>query len=309
MHHQQTKPEQTNQENGFVSRHLFILIVVIVTLIVLYLASRNMTLVGITATLFLLAHVVAVFVIMYGGRLLLGTVIRKMHAQPEPHSHSHSEVHHHSGDFETEGVTISWAWFYDIFTRVFFAGNVQKVMKSTIKLAKIQSGEKVLDVGCGTGTLAILAKRSVQDAKISGIDASPEMIAHAQQKAKKNQQDINFQIGLVEDLQFPDESMDVVMNSLMFHHLPSVDLKKKALQEMLRILKPGGRVLIVDFEPPKRGLYKSILTMIVGDMTSIDNSTVPPLLREVGFTRVEMGATDSPIASYIAGVKPIQNGG
>lgn len=299
MHHQQAKPKQNNQESGIVRRHMFLLTVVIVTLIVLYLESRNMTLVGIAAVLFLVAHVVAVFVIMYGGRLLLGKVIRKMHIQPEPHSHGH---------VETEGRTISWAWFYDIFTTVFFAGMVQKMMKSTVKLANIQSDEKVLDVGCGTGTLAVLAKQTTKDAEINGIDASPEMIARAQQKAKQKQLDVNFQLGLVEDLQFPDDSIDVVMNSLMFHHLPSVDLKKKALQEMLRVLKPGGRVLVVDFEPPKPGLYKSFLTMIIGDMTSIDNTIVPPLLREVGFTQVKMGATDSPIASYIAGVKPIQNG-
>lgn len=306
MHHQQTKLKQNNQENGIVRRHLFMLIVGIVTLIIMYLGSRNMRLVGLAAVLFLLAHVVAVFVIMYSGRSLLATVIRKMHAQPEPHSHGHSEVHHH-GDGETEGRTISWAWFYDIFTKVLFGGMVQKMMKSTVKLAKIQSGEKVLDVGCGTGTLAVLAKQTTRDAEISGIDASPEMIARAQQKAKQQQVDVDFQIGLVEDLRFPEDSFDVVMNSLMFHHLPSADLKKKALQEMLRVLKPGGRVLVVDFEPPKPGLYKSFLTMILGDMTSIDNTTVPLILEEVGFIQVEMGSTDSPIASYVAGVKPIQN--
>lgn len=303
MHHQQDSSNQG--ASSIVMRHLFIAIVAIVMLAVLYVEFQSAQVVGAAAVLFALVHIVAVVVIMYGGRGILRSVIRRFHGQPEPqvHSHDNNVSHHRAYDLETEGRTISWAWFYDIFTRVLFFGSVQKMMTSTVRLANIQAGEQVLDIGCGTGTLAILAKQTVNQADIYGTDASTKMIERARQKAQQRQIDVNFQPGLAEKIQFPDDTFDVVMNSLMMHHL-TTELREKALVEVYRVLKPGGRLLIVDFEPPKEGLLKSFLTLILGEMTSIDNTTVPPLVEAVGFTQVEMGATDTRIATYILGIKP-----
>lgn len=302
--HSHNEPSPSPSRSGFIVRHLFLLVVAIVILAVLYVESQNMTTVGFAAVLLVLTHVVAVVVIMIGGRSFLRTFIRKIHGQPNPQPEASSYNHHHANDLETEGHTIGWAWFYDIFGRLVFAGKVKTMMQSTVKLANIQSDEKVLDVGCGTGTLAILAKQtSGHNVKIYGIDASPEMIERAQQKAQQDTVDVDFQIGLVENIQFPDGTFDLVMNSLMMHHL-TPDLRQKALVEIYRVLKPGGRLLIVDFEPPKKGLYKTILTLLLGGMTSIDNTTIPPLVKNAGFIDVKIGATDTSIATYISGVKP-----
>ena len=304
MHsHNESSHSQSNP--NLIGRHLFLLVIAIIILAGLYLASQNMTVVGSTAILLLLAHVGAAAVIIYGGRTLLRSIIHKFHGQPAPQPEAHSHSHHYANDLETDGHTIGWAWFYDLFIRVIFSGKVSIMMKSTVKLANIQSGEKVLDVGCGTGTLAILAKQTTgQNAEIYGTDAAPEMINRAQQKAQQDNIEIDFQTGLVENIQFPDDTFDLVMNSLVMHHLPA-DLQQKALMEIYRVLKPGGRLLIVDFEPPKAGFYKSFLTLIIGDMTSIDNRVLLPSVKTAGFTNIDMGPTDTSIATYISGKKPL----
>lgn len=172
-----------------------------------------------------------------------------------------------------------------------------------MRLANIQPHEKVLDVGCGTGTLAILAKStSHPTVEMFGTDAAPEMIVRAQQKAYEAGVQVDFRPGLVEDIAFPDDTFDIVLSSLMVHHLPG-DLKSKAFAEIYRVLKPGGRLLIIDFEPPKKGFSKLFFSMALRGMMQIDNSTVPPLLEAAGFTSVNMGSSGLLIATYISGKK------
>ncbi|MBZ0301757.1 MAG: methyltransferase domain-containing protein [Anaerolineae bacterium] len=294
MHSHKEVPDHSGG-TGFLVRHLFLLIVALAILSVLYVEAQNLTGFGWGVVLLLLAHVVAIIVIMHSGRALLRRLFQAIHG-PSDHSHYHAQ------ELETEGRIISWAWFYDIFTRLIFASRVQTMMKAAVSLAKIQPGEKVLDVGCGTGTLAVLAKQGDgRTAELHGIDAAPEMIERARQKAKTAHVEVDFQPGLAEDIRFEDDAFDLVMNSFMMHHL-TPELREKALAEIYRVLKPGGRLLIVDFEPPKPGLYKSFLTLIIGDMTSIDNTTLLPIVRSAGFQQVEIG-TVSTLATYISGVK------
>jgi ubiquinone/menaquinone biosynthesis C-methylase UbiE len=88
-------------------------------------------------------------------------------------------------------------------------------------LAGLKSGDSVLDVGCGTGALAMAAKQRVgASGKVHGIDASPEMIARARKKANKRGSDVGFRTAVVEELPFPDETFDAVLSTLMLHHLP-----------------------------------------------------------------------------------------
>lgn len=310
-HHSDNHPAPRVSPSNFIVRHFFLLVVVAAIAAVVYVETQAINVAGAALIALIIAHIVAVVVIMYGGRSILRNLLRRLHGQPvtstmTQHSHDDAQGHsHHTDSLDTEGITLSWAAFYDLFTRILFGGQIKKMMQSTVKLANIQPGEKAMDVGCGTGTLAILAKQTAgQKATLYGVDASPQMIERAQEKARNAGVDVTFQTGLVESIQFPDGTFDVVMNSLMFHHLPSTELKRSALAEMYRTLKPGGRLLVIDFEPPKDGLSKAFLTMILGDMTSIDNTTVPPLLEQAGFVNVKIGPTDSKIATYIMGIKP-----
>jgi ubiquinone/menaquinone biosynthesis C-methylase UbiE len=116
-----------------------------------------------------------------------------------------------------------------------------------LDFARLAPGESVLDIGCGTGTLAIAAKRRVgTSAVVHGIDASPEMIARAHRKAKHAGMKIAFETAPAQSLPFPDARFDVVLSTVMMHHLPRVG-REEAAREARRVLKPGGRMLVVDF--------------------------------------------------------------
>lgn len=137
---------------------------------------------------------------------------------------------------------------YDLLLWFITRGREQAFRRKLLDLARIVPGERVLDVGCGTGTLAILARQRVgSGGAVSGIDASPEMIARAARKAARKGVDVSFQQGLVEALPFPGNSFDAVTSTVMLHHLPR-KAREQCVREIGRVLKPGGRVLAVDFE-------------------------------------------------------------
>ena len=82
--------------------------------------------------------------------------------------------------------------------------------------------------------------------RVVGIDPGSEQIARARAKAARRILPIEFQIGVIEDLPFPDQTFDVVFSTLMMHHLPA-SLKRQGLVEIARVLKGGGRPVIADF--------------------------------------------------------------
>jgi ubiquinone/menaquinone biosynthesis C-methylase UbiE len=156
---------------------------------------------------------------------------------------------------ETKGLVMGggWrhdlmAWFIDTFM---FRGQWRELRQRTADLAQLQSGETVLDVGCGTGTLALeVARRVGRAGRVAGVDPGTEQIARARAKAARRNAPIEFQIGVIERLPFPDRSFDVVFSTLMMHHLPA-PLKRQGLAEIARVLKPGGRLVIADFTHKK----------------------------------------------------------
>src|ERR1035438_3202485 len=104
--------------------------------------------------------------------------------------------------------------------------------------------------------LPIAVRRQVgTTGTVYGVDASPEMLARANKKARKAGVEIVLKNGLVESLPFPDAHFDVVLSTVMLHHLPG-KLRRQCAGEIRRVLKPGGRVLAVDFgtSPAQRGI-------------------------------------------------------
>ena len=141
----------------------------------------------------------------------------------------------------------------------------------------------MLDVGCGTGTLAIEVQRRVGSAgRVVGIDPSAEQIARARAKAARRNLPIEFQIGVIEQLAFPDQTFDVVLSTLMMHHLPA-SLKRQGLVEIARVLKPGGRLVIADFTRKQERAGQAARFHAGGSSLH----ELAALVADAGFTQVE----------------------
>ena len=213
--------------------------------------------------------------------------------------------HEHAGEQtpETQGNVIHWAGWYDALTNYI----LRPSQKSIGALAQVKAGDKVLDVGCGSGRLTMAAQGwAGTDGQAVGIDPSPEMVQVARKIAARAGLKVKFEVGVVESLPFPDGSFDVVLNRLMLHHLPD-DLKQRGLAEMCRVLKPGGVCLVVDFEPPKSGLLRLIVENHLTPMAHVDVRTYVSLLEQAGFMEIETGPTSSKLLSYVWGRKPVKN--
>lgn len=122
--------------------------------------------------------------------------------------------------------------------------------RKQIGMVDLRKGEKILEVGCGTASLSILAKQVTGETGIvEGIDLAPKIVAKAQDKARASHLEIGFRCASIDALPYPDECFDAVISSLMFHHLP-VEIKKRGLEEVYRVLKRGGRFFLCDFASP-----------------------------------------------------------
>ena len=189
---------------------------------------------------------------------------------------------------ETKGLILNGGWRYDLmgwFVDTFlFRGQWQELRQKTASLASIQPGEQVLDVGCGTGTLALLvARREGRAGRVVGVDPSTEQISRARSKAARHKVPVDFQIGVIEHLAFPDQTFDVVLSTLMMHHLPA-PLKHQGLAEIARVLKPGGRLVIADFKHKKE--RKGQAARFHAGGSSMQDLAV--MISDAGFEQLEM---------------------
>jgi ubiquinone/menaquinone biosynthesis C-methylase UbiE len=155
--------------------------------------------------------------------------------------------------------------------------------------ADLPQGGTVVDVGCGTGTFVLALKQRRPDAQVSGVDGDEEILALA--RAKPGAEGIEWREGLAQELPATAQSADVVTTSLVLHHLLPDD-KRKALTEMKRVLKPGGRLHVADWGRPSDPLM-SALFYVVQIADGFDRTAdhragrLPSLIEEAGFGAVE----------------------
>ena len=154
--------------------------------------------------------------------------------------------------------------------------------------AEIGPGCRVLDVGCGTGTQAVLAKQTHPDAEVVGVDGDDKALAIARSKADRAGVAIAFDAGLATALPYADARFDRVISSLVFHHLVEAD-KRRVLAEILRVLAPGGAFVLVDFGEPLTVLERIGAKLFLRGEHARENleGRLPALLREAGFSRIE----------------------
>ena len=215
------------------------------------------------------------------------------------HTHSHLVEQ----PAQTEGKLIRWSPYYDLTVNIISLGHARLLRKMTIDNALIKAGDSVLDVGCGTGEVALQAKTRAKAGKVYGIDPAPEMIATARKKAARKRLDIDFRVGVIEALPFPDASIDVVTSSLMMHHLPE-ELKVRGLAEIYRVLKPGGRLLIADFMRPTGSFLNHLFIAFTnhrGLKSGVED--LQKLLKEAGFSQFTKVENEVLIIGFVRAIK------
>jgi len=180
--------------------------------------------------------------------------------------------------------------FYDPLVRITCREEYFK--ERMLDLAEIRPGQTVLDVGCGTGTLLIQIHRQQNSVKLFGLDGDPEILSIAESKAEKTGAGITWLHAYSTSIPLEDNTRDLVTNSLMIHHLRPDD-KSKTFAEMYRVLKPGGKLVLVDWGKPSnlffRGLFKFI-RVLDGHPNTFDHlhGKIPQLIRDSGFADVEI---------------------
>lgn len=183
--------------------------------------------------------------------------------------------------------------YYDFFVELAGYGKIQR--NKVINLLDLKTDDNLLDIGCGTGTLLTLAKEKYPDIDMTGIDIDPEILSIARKKSQEANLEIKYIEASSSKLPFTDKSFNVVVSSLVFHHLPT-DIKIQTIKEIYRILKRDGRFLLADFGK-KEGITLYVLDFITKllnlpeSITLQDNlrGNLPTYLNNAGFkvSRVE----------------------
>jgi len=172
---------------------------------------------------------------------------------------------------DTPGVTIGTPRTYELCGAVCFAGRRHRAFTRLAALSGAEAGDRVLDVGCGTGYLTRhMAAVAGPEGTVTGVDPSPNVLAYARRKSQSRSgrgAPCTYREGIAEALDLPDASFDTVVTSLMLHHLPE-ELRPVALSEMCRVLRPGGRLLVVEFRPPTSRIGRHLVPGGVGHAMS-----------------------------------------
>lgn len=205
-----------------------------------------------------------------------------------------SESNRPGGHHDRARGLIRWPRVYDLLVKAMTLGREDRLRDRIVALGRVEAGEAVLDVGCGTGTLLRAVARGAPGvARLCGIDPAAEMVAHARRLATREGVTVEVNQAFADALPFDDSTFDVVFCTLVIHHLPP-STTAAALREMRRVLRPGGRLVVADF---KRGHHRPLGTRLHDKIGRLFHprraSPVAPFgtasLEEAGFESVEEG--------------------
>jgi ubiquinone/menaquinone biosynthesis C-methylase UbiE len=212
---------------------------------------------------------------------------------------------HRPNDYVPAAGRDAFLPYYDVFTALLGAARVHRAL---IDQAELADGQRVLEIGCGTGNLTIRAKRTHPSVELVGSDPDPLALARAGRKAR-GLDGIRFERGYSQELPYADESFDRVLSSLMFHHLDH-DTKIATAAEALRVLRPGGRLHLVDFAGHTHGAHGFLARRMVKSANLADNldDGITKVLSAAGFDCDETVTRRHPVLgaiTYYRAVRPV----
>jgi ubiquinone/menaquinone biosynthesis C-methylase UbiE len=187
---------------------------------------------------------------------------------------------------------LAYGWLTPFYDPVVRWTTRERAFKSRLLAqANIRAGHRVLDVGCGTGTLALAVKRACPGAVVTGLDADRTVLARAARKVEGPSDSVTLVEGRADSMPFSSGTFDRVISSLFFHHLDRA-AKQRVLREIHRLLVPGGELHVADWGQPGNAVMSlAFLTvqLLDGFYTTADNrhGLLPTLMREAGFREVE----------------------
>jgi ubiquinone/menaquinone biosynthesis C-methylase UbiE len=213
----------------------------------------------------------------------------------------HSVIHGNRHPNASHGHVLASPRTYDFTVELFFLGRRRTSYQALVAAAGVRPGQGVLDVGCGTGYLSRLVARSVgPHGVVVGIDPSESMIQYARRKTASIA-NCEFQVGAAEALPFTGDHFDVVVSSLVVHHLPE-DLRGRALGEMRRVLRPGGALLVAEARNPGHGVFGLLARAHGYDRMAQQVERLDSLAAAAGFGDIRQGEVP-PWLRYIAAEK------
>ena len=212
-------------------------------------------------------------------------------------------IHGSDHSASADSVTIGTPRIYEAFTRLMFLGRRRGIYRRLVAASGAKPGDRVIDVGCGTGYFSRLLGTTVgSTGAVVGIDAAPEMVEYAASHARGSA-NCDFKVGTAESLPVASGTADVVVCALVLHHLPP-EVQSAAASEMRRVLRTGGAALIADLEVMAPG-YGTRLFLRVTGLSHMRRHApaLEPLLAAAGFRDVRTGRSGE-LLGYARGVNP-----
>jgi len=210
---------------------------------------------------------------------------------------------HPHAHIEAGSANASHSHGHGPFAVILFGGRRRRIFARLAAESGVRPGDRVLDVGCGTGSFTrVIAQAVAPPGTAQGIDPSGEAITEARRLTRID--NCSFSTGVAEALDAADASYDVVVSSLMVHHLPE-ELRPQAIREMFRVLRPGGSVLVAEFRPPASHIGRHLISPFVSPAMAHNRvELVDAMVRDAGFEQLRTGHV-RPWTYYVQALKPV----